>query len=71
MIEGLASRDLEQGATTKWDLVPQMQVTLSKRQHVMLNVGFRFPVNERSGRQGEFLMYLLWDWFDGGLLSGW
>jgi hypothetical protein len=71
MVELLAARDLEQGAVTHWDLVPQMQVTLNKRQHLMINVGVRVPLNRRIGRTTEVLTYFLWDWFDGGLWDGW
>jgi hypothetical protein len=53
------------------DLVPQLQVTLSKRQHVMLNAGVRVPLNHRGRRPTRVVVYLLWDWFDGGLLDGW
>jgi mono/diheme cytochrome c family protein len=71
MMEVLAARDLASGATTHWDLVPQMQVTLNTRQHIMLNAGVRVPVNDRDGRPTQFMVYLLWDWYDGGLLDGW
>jgi hypothetical protein len=71
MVELLAARDLEEQATTHWDLVPQMQVTLNKRQHLMINLGVRFPLNERTGRTTQAIAYFLWDWFDGGLLDGW
>jgi hypothetical protein len=71
MVEWLAARDLEDGATVQWDVVPQMQVTLNRRQHIMINVGVRVPVNERTGRSTRVITYFLWDWFDGGLLDGW
>lgn len=71
MIEALVFRDLHSGADTKVDLVPQVQVTLNKRQHIRLNAGFRIPVNHTRGRDTHFVMYLLWDWFDGGLFEGW
>ena len=71
IIELLGARELGGTASTLWDVVPQMQVTLSRRQHVMVNVGVRIPVNERDGRSTEVLTYLLWDWFDGGLFDGW
>src|SRR5690606_8977745 len=67
MIELLAARELESGATVHWDLLPQMQVTLNRRQHIMINAGVRFPLNDRSGRSTQLVTYLLWDWFDGGL----
>jgi hypothetical protein len=71
MIEWLAARGLEDGARVEWDLVPQVQVTLNRRQHIMINVGVRVPVNERTGRSTQLITYFLWDWFDGGLLDGW
>ena len=71
IVEVLASRELDGDADTQWDLVPQFQVTLNRRQHVMANAGFRVPVTDRSERATEFVFYLLWDWFDGGVLEGW
>jgi hypothetical protein len=71
MVEVLAARDLEHGATTNWDLAPQMQITLNKRQHLMINVGVRVPLNNRTDRSTEVIAYFLWDWFDGGLRDGW
>ena len=71
MVEFLADRELESGATTDWDIVPEVQVTLSKRQHLRLNVGVRTPMNNRPGRPTQLGFYLLWDFFDGGLREGW
>jgi hypothetical protein len=71
MVEVLGARDLEADASTHWDVVPQMQVSLSRRQHILINAGVRIPVNDRDGRSTQVLTYFLWDWFDGGLLEGW
>jgi len=71
MVEVLGARELVRGEKAEWDLLPQMQVTLSKRQHIMVNAGLRFPVNEAHARNKTFMVYFLWDWFDGGLFSGW
>jgi mono/diheme cytochrome c family protein len=71
MIEFLADRDFESGARTNWDLVPQMQVSLSKRQHVLANFGVLTPANNRTGRSTQLVFYVLWDFFDGGLREGW
>jgi hypothetical protein len=57
--------------TTEWDVVPQVQVSLSKLQHVLLNVGVRVPLNERLDRNPQVLAYVLWDWFDGGFFRFW
>jgi len=71
MVEVLGARELTSGATTHWDLVPQIQITLNTRQHVMLNVGVRTPLNDTADRDTQVVAYLLWDWFDGGLFQGW
>jgi mono/diheme cytochrome c family protein len=71
MVEVLAARELEKSARVQWDLLPQMQITLNRRQHLMLNAGVRIPVNDRRGRRTQVIAYFLWDWFDGGLLDGW
>ena len=71
MVEFLGARDLVTAAKTDWDIVPQMQVTISKRQHIRANVGVRTPVNNTAGRQKQVVFYLLWDRADGSLLEGW
>jgi mono/diheme cytochrome c family protein len=71
MVEFLADRDLVNHATTDWDVLPEMQVTLSKRQHVRGDVGVRMPLNNTRGRPVQVLFYLLWDWQEGSLLKGW
>ena len=71
MLELLAARELERGQAALIDLVPQFQVTLSTRQHIMASVGVRVPVNQRDGRHPQVLFYVLWDWFDGPLFGGW
>jgi mono/diheme cytochrome c family protein len=71
MIEVLAAKPQESGADIEWDLVPQIQLTLNKRQHIQASAGFRVPVTQRSERTTEFVFYLLWDWFDGGIREGW
>ncbi len=71
MIEMLAARELTGGAQTQWDLVPQLQVSLNQRQHVLGAVGIRQPITDRDNRVTEVVFYLLWDWFDGGVLEGW
>jgi len=71
MIEAIADRDLISGASTNWDLIPQIQIPLSKRLHVLGNVGFRFPANHTAERPRQLMFYVLWDWFDGSLLEGW
>jgi len=51
--------------------VPQFQVTLNTRQHIMANFGVRIPLDKPGTRSTQFAFYLLWDWFDGGLRDGW
>jgi mono/diheme cytochrome c family protein len=71
MMEFLAARDLTDRAKTNWDVLPQMQVTISKRQHVRADLGLRIPVTNTAGRPKQIVFYLLWDWFDGRLNEGW
>ena len=71
MVELLASRVIEPGTSSHWDVLPQMQVSLSTRQHVLLNAGVRIPLTQRSSRETTALVYVLWDWFDGSFFSGW
>jgi hypothetical protein len=71
MVEVLGARELASGSEIEWDVVPQMQVSLSVFQHIRLSVGARFPVNERETRNKSLLTYLLWDWGDGGLFELW
>jgi hypothetical protein len=59
------------GASSVVDVVPQMQVSLSKLQHILISVGVSVPATQRDGRHPEFLTYFLWDWFDGGLFQYW
>lgn len=71
MFELIADRDLIDNAKTDWDVIPQMQVTISRRQHIRGNLGFRIPVSNTIDRQKQIVFYLLWDWQDGRLNEGW
>jgi len=70
MLELQGSKELEGGAVAL-DLVPQLQVSLSTRQHVLFNVGALVPTTETTGRSARLVAYLLLDWFDGGFFEGW
>jgi len=71
IVELLAAREIQTGAEYEWDALPQLQISLSTRQHVLVNVGARVPLTQRAERRTSVMAYLLWDWFDGGFLSGW
>jgi mono/diheme cytochrome c family protein len=71
MVELLGAREFVSGEHALWDVVPQVQVTLSTRQHIMANIGVRIPMHQTDTRQAQLWVYLLWDWFDGGLFEGW
>lgn len=71
MVEFLGASELASDGSTHWSVAPQLQVTLSTRQHVRLNIGARIPLNDRDVRDTEVGLYLLWDWFDGSLFEGW
>jgi mono/diheme cytochrome c family protein len=71
MIEALFARDLASSAETNTDLVPQIQVSMNTRQHILVNFGARIPTNNTANRDVQYTVYFLWDWFDGGLFDGW
>ena len=71
MLEILAARPLASGATIAWDVLPGMQVTLNARQHVRLAGGVRLPVTDADIRKKSVIVYVLWDWYEGGFLKGW
>ena len=69
--ELLGAKELGEDGPVEWDAVPQMQVSLNRRQHILLSAGVRLPVTDAGTRDAQLLFYLLWDWFDGGFFSGW
>lgn len=71
MVEIVGAREIADGAASEWDVIPQMQVSLSKRRHVMVSAGVQMPINERDTRRTQVLTYFLWDWYEGGLFDGW
>jgi len=71
MVEIVADRDLLTGAKTNWDIVPEVQVTLNRRQHIRASFGIQTPLNNTDGRSVAAVYYLLWDFFDGSLKAGW
>jgi hypothetical protein len=71
MVELLATRDFQNGAKTDWDVLPEMQVTVSPRQHIRVNLGVRQPFTDTSGRSTQVVFYVLWDWADGKFWEGW
>ena len=71
MADVVADREFATGERTNWDIVPQFQVTLNRRQHIRANAGLRMPLNNSGERSKQLMFYLLWDWFDGGLREGW
>jgi cytochrome c553 len=71
MCEFIANRDLVNAAKTDWDVLPEIQVTISKRQHIRGDIGLRIPATNTAGRQKQLMIYLLWDWQDGKLTEGW
>ncbi len=71
MIELATKRALEGEAFTTLDIVPQLQVSLNTRQHVLGNIGLLIPATHTRGRSVRLLAYVLLDWFDGGFFEGW
>lgn len=71
MFEFLARRDLTTDAKTDWDVLPELQVTISRRQHIRGSLGLQIPATNTTERQKQIVFYLLWDWQDGRLNEGW
>lgn len=71
MLEVMVVRELVGSAHTDVDLAPELQVTLSARQHLRAALGLQVPVTDRATRETAVLAYLLWDWADGGITEGW
>ena len=71
MMELIADRDFATGANTNWSVVPQIQIPISKRLHVLGSIGVSLPVNNTAERQKQLMFYLLWDFADGTLKEGW
>ncbi|HEX4576775.1 MAG TPA: cytochrome c [Edaphobacter sp.] len=71
MVEFLMDRSFSPGASNNWDVLPEMQITISRRQHVRVGFGVREPMTNTSGRNPQVLFYLLWDRADGKLWNGW
>jgi hypothetical protein len=71
-LEFLTTQAFAPGEDTQFDIVPQLQVSLSRRQHILASLGERIPLNDRGpDRQPQLMFYIIWDWYDAGLLSGW
>lgn len=71
-IELLTTQAFASGEKLQWDIVPQLQVSLSRRQHILASIGERIPLNDRSDqREPQLMFYIIWDWYDAGLLQGW
>jgi len=71
MVEVTANRDLAQGAVTDWDVMPEVQVSLNKRQNIRADLGYLVPVNDTANRPQQIWLFFEWDWADGGLFEGW
>ena len=71
MLELQAKREMMDAAEWELDLAPQLQVSLNTRQHILGNIAVLIPLTATAGRSARIYMYVLWDWFDGGLLQGW
>ena len=71
MVEILGTRDYSSGAKTDMDILPEMQVTVNRRQHIRADVGVREPFTDTGGRHAQVVFYVLWDWAEGKFWEGW
>ena len=70
MVEFIGDRELVSGATTNWDVIPEIQIPLSKRMHVLGSLGVKLPANNTDGPSETVMFYVLWDWMDGASAAG-
>jgi mono/diheme cytochrome c family protein len=70
MLEFQVVREMGNESLTLYSYVPEMQISISKRRHVRINLGVIIPMNELDTRPLQGTTYLMWDWFDGGLNEG-
>jgi mono/diheme cytochrome c family protein len=71
MVELTGTHDYRDGAATDLNIVPEMQVTVSKRQHIRAAAGVSASVTDTSGRKPQVIFYVLWDWAEGAFWKGW
>jgi len=72
MLELLTTRVFARGEPDfEVDVAPQLHLALNRRQHVRLSLGARVPLTQTRERPVRALLYVLWDWYDGGLSDGW
>ncbi|MFO7769339.1 MAG: transporter [bacterium] len=71
MVELLGGQELEGGAEPSWDIAPQLFFTLNRRQHILMNIGVRTPMDDAFGPDTQVMAYILLDWFDGSFWEGW
>jgi Cytochrome c len=76
-LELVASFPIERGtgvsskSFSQVSLIPQAQIGLNKRGHIMLNLGAEIPLNDTERYDYRGYAYLIWDFADGGLFDGW
>jgi mono/diheme cytochrome c family protein len=71
MVEILGEHDYSPGASTDMDVLPQIQITVSRRQHIRANIGVREPFTDTADRHSQVVFYVLWDWAEGKFWEGW
>lgn len=71
MVEILGKHDYSSSASTEMDVLPEMQVTVNRRQHIRADIGFQKPFTSTEGRHSQLVFYILWDWAEGKFWEGW
>jgi hypothetical protein len=70
MVEFTGTHDYG-SSNTDLNIVPEMQVTVSKRQHIRAAAGVNTPVTNTADRKPQITFYVLWDWAEGAFWNGW
>ena len=52
-------------------LVPKIYIALTKRGHLAISIGREIPIYGGTPFKYRYVGFILWDYVDGGIFSGW
>ncbi len=52
-------------------IVPKLYIALTKRGHLAISIGREIPIYGGTPFKYRYVGFILWDYIDGGILSGW
>ncbi len=69
-IELLGAKNLGSSEHTI-SLVPKIYIALTKRGHLAISIGREIPIYGETPFKYRYVGFILWDYVDGGIFSGW